>query len=68
MIDSFYAEIKFDYMMRALYDSDKNIFEITSLLFIIDNLENFSILQKKDPKSMKDKTINQYILDEVNRI
>lgn len=41
MIDSFYAEIKFDYMMRGLYDSDKNIFEITSLLFIIDNAENF---------------------------
>ena len=38
MIDSFYAEIKFDYMMRGLYDSDRNIFEITSLLFIIDSV------------------------------
>lgn len=57
MIDSFYAEIKFDYMMRGLYDSDRNIFEITSLLFIIDNVENFEILVKKNPKAMKDKKI-----------
>ena len=68
MIDSFYAEIKFDYMMRAMYDSDKNIFEITSLLFIIDNVENFDILVKKNPKGMKDKKVEDYILEEVNRI
>lgn len=48
MIDSLYSEIKFDYMMRELYDSDKNIFEITSLFFIIDNYENFDIIKSKD--------------------
>jgi len=48
--------------MRGLYDSDKNIFDITSLLFIIDNVENFEIMVKKDPKKMKDKKIDQYIL------
>ncbi len=49
--------------MRGLFDSDKKIFEITSLLFIIDNVENFDILVKKNPKSMKDKKIEDYILD-----
>ena len=49
-------------MMRGLYDGDKNIFEITSLLFIIDNVENFEILVKKNPKSMKDRKIEEYIL------
>lgn len=36
MIDSLYSEIKFDYMMRGLYDTQKNIFDITALYFIID--------------------------------
>lgn len=62
MIDSLYSEIKFDYMMRGLYDNDKNIYDITSLFFIIDNIENFDIIVKKDPK-FKDRKIDQYILD-----
>lgn len=62
MIDSLYSEIKFDYMMRGLYDNDKNIYDITSLFFIIDNIENFDIMVKKDPK-FKDRKIDQYILD-----
>ncbi len=41
VIDSLYSEVKFDYMMRGLFDSDKNIYEVTSLLFIIDNVENY---------------------------
>jgi hypothetical protein len=61
MIDSLYSEIKFDYMMRGLFDSDKNVFEITSLFFIIDNCENYDILQKKDPR-LKELRIDEYIL------
>lgn len=37
-------------MLRALYDTQKNIFEITALYFIIDHSENFDILQRKNPK------------------
>jgi hypothetical protein len=54
-------------MMRGLYDSNKYIYDVTSLLFIIDKIENFDILQKNNIIP-KDRKIDQYILDEVNRI
>ncbi len=49
-------------MMRGLFDSTKNIYDITSLLFIIDKIENYQILLKNNqlPKNRK---IDQYILE-----
>ena len=54
-------------MMRGLFDSDKNIYEVTSLLFIIDNVENYSIIKRKEPKNKRG-TIDQFILEEVGRL
>jgi hypothetical protein len=48
-------------MMRGLFDKQKNIYEVTALIFIIDKIENFEILQKNG-KIHKDKKVDHYIL------